>query len=66
MMKYKQYEITTVECEPGKWQAVIQRSDGKPITCQGTTRPHLTIDNVISAEYAIQLAQGAIDTGQLS
>jgi hypothetical protein len=66
MMKYKQYEITTVECEPGNWQAVIRRSDGKPITCQGTTQPRFTIDNVASEEYAIRSAKGAIDTGQLS
>jgi hypothetical protein len=66
MMQYKQYEITTFESGSGTWQAVISRSDGKPITCQGTTLPRFTIDNVASEEYAIQLAKSAIDTGQLS
>jgi hypothetical protein len=65
-MEYKQYEITTVQTGPGAWQAIIRRLDRKPITCQGTTLPRFTIDNVVSEDYAVQLAKGAIDTGKLN
>jgi len=65
-MKYKTYEIAVVESEPGTWRATIRRTDGRPITCKGTTLPQFTIEGVANAEYATQLAMNAIDTGSLT
>jgi hypothetical protein len=65
-MQYKEFKISAFEREPGKWLASIKRVDGRSITCQGTTLPFFTTAETTTAEYAIDLAKGAIDQGYLN
>jgi hypothetical protein len=65
-MKYKAYDITTFEREPGKWRASIARSDSHEVTCYGATmESFITSADTTREEDAIQLAKGAIDGGHV-
>jgi len=67
-MEYKQFIVKYFEREPGKWRAIVKRSDGKPITVSGRVKlsQFVTAVDATTAEAALQAAIAAIDAGAFS
>ena len=68
-MEYKQFIVRTFEREPGKWRAIVRRSDGRPVmVCRGRVkiREFVTGIDAMTAEVALLAAMAAIDAGAFS
>jgi hypothetical protein len=68
-MEYKQFIVKIFEREPGKWRAIIRRSDGRPVMdCRGRVKisEFVTGVDAITAEAALLAAMAAIDAGAFS
>jgi hypothetical protein len=68
-VEYKQFIVRTFEREPGKWRAIVRRSDGKPVmVCRGRVKISEFVAGVDAktAEAALLAAVAAIDAGAFS
>ena len=66
-MEYKRFTIKTIEREPGKWRASIQRTNGKPLWAgRAKIRHFVTGIDATTPQRAVQMALAAIDRGAFS
>jgi len=66
-MEYKRFTIKTIEREPGKWRASIQRTNGKPLWAgRAKIRHFVTGRDATTPQRAMQMALAAIDRGAFS
>ncbi len=64
-MEYKEFIITAIEQESGKWRACVQRANGKPLKATGRTKLQRFITGIDapSPNAAMIMAMDAIDAG---
>ena len=66
-MEYKRFTIKTIEREPGKWRASIQRTNGRPLWAgRAKIRHFVTGIDATTPQRAMQMALAAIDRGAFS
>jgi hypothetical protein len=61
-MTYKGFIITVHERNPGQWRARIARADGRLLKCEGSERTDFETMAAPTKDYALTLAEGAIDS----
>jgi hypothetical protein len=61
-MEYKRFTIKTIEREPGKWRASIQRANGRPLWAgRAKIRHFVTGIDATTPQRAMHMALAAID-----
>jgi len=66
-MEYKQFTVKTFECEPGKWRARVQRTNGRLLWAgRAKIRHFVTGADEPTPQRAMQMALAAIDRGAFS
>lgn len=65
LMEYRGFSVEALEQKPGKWRAMVSRTDGKPVKIIGRRRldQFVTSFDAKTAGAAILMAIAAIDGG---
>jgi hypothetical protein len=66
-MEYKRFTVKTIEREPGKWRASVQRTNGRPLWAgRAKIRHFVTGIDATTPQRAMQMALAATDRGAFS